>query len=124
MTPADILESAASDGVVLALSDAGKLLCSGDKEAVTQWSPILRENRAAIVVELDRARRHAKVLEMLGNGRKYAVLVEHEDSDPVIATVAIKGVAIFDMAIPRHSYNGLVLLALIEKHSECREVKQ
>jgi len=54
---------------------------------------------------------------MLGDGRKYAVLVEDDKTDPVIATCAIRGIATFEMAIPHKYYNGITLLELIEKHS-------
>jgi hypothetical protein len=66
-----------------------------------------------------RERRRAKVLSMLEKapGRKYAVFVEDDTTDPVICAVAIRGVATFEMAIPHHSYNGMVLLELVEKHS-------
>ena len=42
---------------------------------------------------------------------------DDDKTDPVIATVdIIRDVATFEMAIPRHSYDGMVLLELIKKH--------
>ena len=41
---------------------------------------------------------------------------DDDKTDPVIATVGIRDVATFELVIPRHSYNGMVLLELIEKH--------
>lgn len=117
MNAAQLIHAADFDGVRLALTDEGGLHYSGNPEMVKEWLPILKENKAAIIAELHRERRHAKVLKMLGDGRKYAVLVENETTDPVIATVAIRDVATFEMAIPKHSYDGMVLLELIEKHS-------
>lgn len=116
MNACEILESAALDGVALTISHSGKLVCAGDKEAVEQWSPILREHKSELLAELHRARRHAQIAAMLGGG-KYSVMVEDASTDPVIATVGIRGIATFDMAIPKHSYDGLVLMELIEKHS-------
>lgn len=69
-------------------------------------------------VEMQRERRRAKVLVMLeaAPGRKYAIVVADDTTDPVIVAVAIRGVASFEMAIPKHSYNAMVLLELIERH--------
>jgi hypothetical protein len=41
---------------------------------------------------------------------------DDDKTDPVIATVGIRDVATFELAISRHSYDGMVLLELIEKH--------
>jgi hypothetical protein len=116
MNASELINAADFDGVRLALTADGGLHYSGNPEMVKEWLPILREHKAEIVNELHRERRHAKVLKMLGN-RKYAVLVEDETTNPVIATCAIAGLATFELAIPRHSYNGLVLMELLEKHS-------
>jgi hypothetical protein len=116
MTPETIIQAASEDGVQLVLSQDG-MTAHGDPAWRDAWLPIFREHKAALIAELHRERRHAKVLSMLGDGRKYAVLVTDETTDPVIATVAIRGLASFEMAIPHHSYNGMVLLELIEKHS-------
>lgn len=116
MTAEQLIHSADFDGVHLDLTPDGKLHYSGDPVLVAEWLPILRENKSAIVEELHRERRRAKVLAMLGEG-KYAVLVENDRTDPVIATCAIRGVATFEMAIPKHSYDGLVLLELLEQQS-------
>lgn len=117
MNAAQIVQSCDFDGVRLALTPAGKLHYSGDPALIAEWLPILRANKSAIVETLHCERRHAKVLKMLEPGRKYAVLVEDDRTDPVIATCAIRGIATFELAIPKHSYDGLILLELIEKHS-------
>lgn len=49
--------------------------------------------------------------------KKYAVLVQDASSDPVRVTVGIRGLATFDLEIPRARYDGIALLELIEKHS-------
>lgn len=112
MNAAQIIQSCDFDGVRLDLTPEGKLHYSGDPAAIKEWLPTLREHKAEILREL----RHKKVLAMLGN-RKYAVLVEDDRADPVVATCAIRGIATFELAIPKHSYDGLILMELLEKHS-------
>ncbi|GJL72536.1 MAG: hypothetical protein NMNS01_17350 [Nitrosomonas sp.] len=67
------------------------------------------------VVDIQRERRHAKVLSLL-EGQRFALYVDDDTTDPVIATVGIQNVATFELAIPQHSYDGIVLLELIEKY--------
>lgn len=67
------------------------------------------------IVDIQREHRRAKVLDLI-KGKRFAVLVEDDKTDPVIATIGIHNVAIFELAIPQHSYDGMVLLELIEKH--------
>ena len=74
-----------------------------------------RDSKPVDHPELLREIRRTKVVDML-EGKRFALFVENEETDPVIATVAIFNVAIFEMAIPQHSYDGMVLLELIEKH--------
>lgn len=66
-------------------------------------------------VDIQRERRRTKLLDLL-EGKRFAVLVENDKTDPVIATIGIHNVATFELAIPQHSYDGMVLLKLIEKH--------
>lgn len=74
-----------------------------------------RDSKPVDHPELQRERRRTKVVDML-QGKRFALLVDDDTTDPVIATVAIRNVATFEMAIPQHSYDGMVLLELIEKH--------
>jgi hypothetical protein len=117
MTPGEIIEMATEDGVILALTTDGNVKATGDQAAVAEWLPSLREHKAAIVDELHRERRRAKVLSMLADGRRYAVIVEDASTDPVIATVAIRNLAVFELAIPSRYYDGVVLMELLDKHS-------
>ena len=78
-------------------------------------SSSIRDSKPASHAELQRERRRAKVLALLG-GKRFALFVDDDKTDPVIATVGIRDVATFELAIPRHSYDGMVLLELIEKH--------
>jgi hypothetical protein len=115
MTPVEIIEQATVDGVILALSPAGTITATGDQSAVDKWLPTIRDNKPSILCELQRERRRAKVLALL-EGKRFALFVDDDKTDPVIATVGIREVATFELAIPRHSYDGMVLLELIEKH--------
>ncbi len=115
MNAAQMIEQAAVEGVVLALSQTGTIKATGDQFAVDKWLPMICDYKPVILLELQRELRRTKVLDML-QGTRFALLVDDDSADPVIATVAISNVATFEMAIPQHSYDGMVLLELIEKH--------
>ena len=115
MNTAELIEQATAEGVILALSPSGTIKATGDQSAVDRWLQVIRDNKPSILDELQRERRRAKVLEMLV-GKRIALFVDNDKTDPVIATVGIRDVATFELAIPRHSYDGMVLLELIEKH--------
>ena len=119
MSPADIIEGAANDGVLLALSPNGRISAKGDQSAVDRWLPTVRERKAAIVAELQRDRRRAKVLAMLRDnpGIRYAIEVADAHSDPVIVSVGIRRVATFEMRIPLVHYDAYTLMELIERHA-------
>jgi hypothetical protein len=115
MNTAEIIEQAIAEGVTLALPPAGKIKAIGDQSAVDRWLPTIRDNKPSILCELQREHRREKVLALL-EGKHFALFVDNDKTDPVIATVGIRDVATFELAIPRHSYDGMVLLELIEKH--------
>ncbi len=115
MNTSELIEQATTEGVTLALTPAGKLTATGEQSAVDRWLPTIRDNKPSILCELLRERRRAKVLAML-EGKRFALFVDDDKTDPVIAMVGIRDVASFELAIPRHSYDGMVLLELIEKH--------
>ena len=117
MNPAEIIEQATAEGVILALSPAGTITATGDQSAVDKWLPTIRNNKTGILCELQREYRRAKVLALL-EGKRFALFVDDDKTDPVIAAVGIRDLATFELAIPRHSYDGMVLLELIEKHFE------
>jgi hypothetical protein len=52
MTPRQLLDLAAADGVVLALTPSGRLKLSGDQVDVDRWIPVIRQYADAIVAEL------------------------------------------------------------------------
>lgn len=109
--PEELLHRAEFDGLTLRL-DSGMLRYSGHKDVAARWLPILKEHKADLVREL--ARR--EVLRLLEGGQKYAVAVPDDSTDPVIAYCGIQGIATFELAIPKCSYNGLVLLELLETY--------
>jgi hypothetical protein len=111
----EIIEQATVEGVTLALTPAGTITATGDQSAVDRWLPTIRDNKPSILCELQRDRRRTKVLALL-EGNRFALFVDNDKTDPVIATVGIRDLATFELAIPRHSYDGMVLLELIEKH--------
>lgn len=115
MNTAEIIERVTADGVILALSPTGTIKATGDQSAVDKWLPTIRSNKTGILCELQHEHRRGKVLAML-EGKRFALFVDDDKTDPVIATVGIRDLATFELAIPRHSYDGMVLLELIEKH--------
>ena len=119
MSPADIIDGAANDGVLLALSPNGSISAKGDQSAVDRWLSTVRERKAAIVAELQRERRRAKVLAMLSDnpGIRYAIEVADAHTDPVIVSVGIRCVATFEMRIPLVHFDAFLLMELIEHHA-------
>lgn len=115
MNSSEIIEQATAEGVTFLLSPAGTIKATGDPLAVEKWLPTIRDDKAGILCELQREHRRARVLVLL-EGKRFALFVEDDSTDPVIATVGIQDVATFEMAIPRHSYDGMMLLEIIEKH--------
>jgi hypothetical protein len=55
---------------------------------------------------------------------KYAVVVDDTNADPVTVTVGIRKIAVFDLEIPRQSYNGMALLQIIEQYAEESGVRE
>ncbi len=119
MSPAEIIERATEEGVLLTLSPSGSISAKGGQSAIDRWLPAIRQSKDAIIVALPVERRRAKVLAMLRNspGIRYAIDVIDPDADPVLVSVAIREVASFEMQIPHHSYDAFTLLELIEKHT-------
>ena len=52
MTPKTIIESAAADGVMLAIAATGRIEATGDESKVVRWLPMIREHKAAIIAAL------------------------------------------------------------------------
>ena len=49
MSPLEIIERAAADGVVLALSDDNAITATGEQNCIDRWLPMIREQKAAII---------------------------------------------------------------------------
>lgn len=78
----------------------------------------LRKHKPEILKELQAETRRQKVLNMLADnpGLKRAYLTDATaDPDNVILTIAIRGLATFDMLIPRPKYDPFTLIDLIDK---------
>ena len=120
MSPREIIERASEEGVLLALSPSNCISVRGEQGVVDRWLPAIRQSKAAIIAELQRERRRAKVLTMLHDnpGTRYAIEVPEPNADPVIVSVAIRDIATFELSTPHACYDGFVLLDLIEKHTE------
>jgi len=90
------------------------ILTASGWAAVDRWLPFIRDNQPSILMELQCERRR-KSCWRCWRRSIFALFVEKDWSDPVIAAVGIQGMATFELASPRHSYDGMVLLELIEK---------
>jgi hypothetical protein len=55
MTPAAILLQARDDGLDLTATAAGTIKVRGPREAVAAWTPVIVENKAALLAELSSA---------------------------------------------------------------------
>lgn len=119
MSPAEIIERATEEGVLLALSPSGSISAKGDPLAIDRWLPAIKQSKAAIIAKLQLEHRCAKVRAMLRDnpGIRYAIEVLDANTDPVIVSIGIGNVATFEMAIPPAYYDAFALLGLIEKHT-------
>jgi hypothetical protein len=107
MKSISIIECAAEDGLTLTISSDGKIKISGDQNKMNEWIETIRENKAAILSELEATS---------DSIREYTVAATDTSADPVLITVSISGLATFDMSIPRARYDGIALLELMDKH--------
>jgi hypothetical protein len=55
MSPAEVIERAEADGVMLSLSNAGTVKAMGGSAALARWAPTLRAHKSAIAAALMRA---------------------------------------------------------------------
>ena len=49
MSPVEVIERAAADGVLIALSLSGSISAKGVQSAIDRWLPAIRQNKAAII---------------------------------------------------------------------------
>jgi hypothetical protein len=118
MKSTSIIECAAEDGLILTVSPDGKIKVNGDQNKINEWIETIRENKAAILAELE-----ATAVQQMFNdrsasdpSREYTVAATNTSTDPVLITVSISGLATFDMSIPRARYDGIALLELMDNH--------
>jgi hypothetical protein len=119
MSPAEIIERATEEGVLLGLSSSGSISAKGDQSAIDRWLPAIKKSKAAIIAKLELERRRAEVLTMLRNtpGIRYAIEVLDANTDPVIVSIGIRNVATFEMRIPQEKYDAFALLELLDRHT-------
>ncbi|MER2513774.1 MAG: hypothetical protein ABTQ25_15365 [Nitrosomonas ureae] len=78
----------------------------------------LRKHKPAIIAELKREERRAKVLTMLAdNPNTQRALITDTESypDSVILTIAIRDLYSFEMSVPKDKYDPFVILELISE---------
>lgn len=119
MSPAEIIERATEEGVLLALSPSGSISARGDQSVIDRWLPAIRQSKVAIIAQLQLERRRAKVLGVLRDnpGTRYAIEVVDANTDPVIVSIGVRNVATFEMTIPQAHYDAFALLELIEEYT-------
>jgi hypothetical protein len=120
MSPKEIIDQSTAEGLSLAVSHDGNIKVVGDQNIIDEWLPLIRDHKRNIVVLLRKELKQHRALEMLENDpdKKYAVIVDDAESDPVLLTVAIRGLASFCLEIPQAYYDGIALLEVIEQHSK------
>lgn len=116
MKPAELVERVTADGLTLSVSYDGQVKVIGDQNIINNWLEVIRENKSAILFEM-RGQRLLEALERDAE-KKYAFIVDDANTDPVLVTVAIKGIGSFDLEIPRAYYHGLALVEVIEQHTD------
>jgi hypothetical protein len=119
MTPAEIIERATEEGVLLSLSTSGSISAKGNQSVIERWLPKIRDSKVEIIATLQLEQLRSKMLSDLRDnpGTGYTIEVIAPDADPVVVLVAILDVASFEMQIPRHSYDEITLQELVAKHS-------
>ena len=115
MSPAEIIERASEEGVLLALSPSGRISAKGNPSVLDRWLPELKQHKEQIISELQLEKRRAKILSILRNNPEvnYAIDVVDPNSDPVLISVGIRKVATFEMTIPKKYYDPFSLLELV-----------
>jgi hypothetical protein len=120
MSAAEIIEMATVEGIILTLSNTGCIKVSGNQSVIELWLPTIKQNKAEIINELQRDSRLKKALETLHDNPdiRYAIEVKDPDTDPVVVTVGIRKIAVFELAIPHKYYDSFTLSEVIENFTE------
>ncbi len=125
-TAADILARVQAAGIRLEPLPDGRIKVAPRSRLTDELRSLIVEHKVELIAALEirpdpaaEARRQ-RVLAMLAERPdvRYAVLTDTEaDPEAVLLTLAIRGRATCELAIPRAKYDGVLLLDLIEKHT-------
>lgn len=117
MEAAEIIEDLRNQNLTIQ-SNGDYLELSPPEKITEELIQRLRKHKPAILAELKREERRAKVLAMLAEKpeTKRALTADMiSDRDSMILTIAIRDVATFEMQISKDRYDPFMLLELIEK---------
>lgn len=119
MNASEILEYLREKEIQVKLVDNEFIDLSPAKKLTDELIERLRQHKPAIIAELKREQRRQKVLSMLEESDKPRAFYVDPDSDMdnVIIAVAIRDLATCEIAIPRHKYDPLLVLELIDKNT-------
>ncbi len=125
-TAADILARVQAAGIRLEPLPDGRIKVAPRSRLTDELRSLIVEHKVELIAALEirpdpaaEARRQ-RVLAMLAQhpGTRYAVLTDTEaDPEAVLLTLAIRGRATCELAIPRAKYDPFLLLDLIERHT-------
>jgi hypothetical protein len=102
------------------IADGSYLDISPAENLPDEFIQKLRQNKPAILTELQREARQQQVLAMLEKnpGLQRAIYTDTQsDSGNVILTIAVRHLATCEMLIPKDRYDPFRLLELIEQHA-------
>ena len=102
--PASLLELRAQLRAQLARNQ-GAIQGDGNKPELRTPQPAMEGRRQRVLAMLDQY-----------PDTRYAVLVDNPDTDPVLLTLAIRGQATCELAIPAAKFDPFKLLAMIDRH--------
>lgn len=125
MEAAEIIEYLRDRDLTITLTDGDSLELYPAEKITHELIERLRKHKPALLAELKREERRKKVLGMLAdNPTIQRAFITDIDSDPdsVILTMAIRGIANFEMIIPKHRYDGLALLEMIHNMNKAIEL--
>lgn len=119
MSIQELIRDVCADGLLLSPTPYGGLNVKGSVQAINKWSPVLKSNKPRIlaILQSKENERRTRVLELLAEkpDRQYAFVVDAgEPALPVIVAVGIRGLATFEMAIPRDRYDPFLFLQFLD----------
>ena len=118
MEAAEIIEYLRNRDLTVNITDDDSLELYPAEKITNELIERLRKHKPAIIEELKREQRREKVLNMLEERpeiQRAFVTDTESDRDNVILTIAIRGVASFELLIPKHKYDPFAVLGIIQK---------